>query len=59
MNKATNDEIKSEIQHRLEKAEREISRYKEGVSERQNKIDSRSGTIDLLKKYGEYEKHHL
>ena len=53
--KAVSDEIKSEIQHLLEDAEREIHYYKEFVNMYQREAESAEGQLGHLKKEGEYE----
>ena len=52
---STNDVMKSEIQHQLEEAEREINECKELASKYQSEFNSHEETLRLLVKEGEYE----
>ena len=52
---ATSDDMKSEIQRLLEKAEGEIRKWKELVTEEQSKVNSHKERLGLLVKEGEYE----
>ena len=51
INTATNDVIKSEIQRRLEKAEKEIREWKGRVDDWERQLNQREGE---LKKEGEF-----
>ena len=52
---ATNDEVKSDIQRRLEVAERMICRYKEGVNEYGSEAGDYEQRLGLLKKEGQFK----
>ena len=52
---ATSDDMKSEIQRRLETAEKEIRKWKEEVNKYQSEAKSHEEKLGLLVKEGEYE----
>ena len=52
---AASDDMKSEIQRRLETAEGKIREYKEKVNKRQSEAKSHEESLGLLVKEGEYE----
>ena len=52
---AASDDMKSEIQHRLETAEGKIHKYKEKVNKEQSEAQSYKVKLGLLVKEGEYE----
>ena len=52
---AASDDMKSEIQHLLEEAAREIREWKEKVNKYQSEAKSHEESLGLLVKEGEYE----
>ena len=55
MKTSTSDVMKSEIQRRLEEADRRIRYWKEEANKEQSEVNSREEELRLLKKEGGYE----